>query len=149
MVTIVRVHRYTIVLQLNLQNRLPRIMEEEVIGEASVIKTFKLTGSRAATVAGCRVKKGQMIKEGIYRLLRDDEVHTSTTSNVVELLSQVIHEGRLSGMMRDKEEIVVAKRETECGLSFTAGNVGCQEGDWVVCFKKNMVPQSLDWELGF
>ena len=49
-------------------------VEEEVIGEAAVLKTFQLTGLRAALVGGCRVKKGQLVRDGIFRLVRDGEV---------------------------------------------------------------------------
>ena len=49
-------------------------MEEEVLGEAVVLKTFKLTGAKAAEVGGCRVKSGTLVRNATYRLLRDDEV---------------------------------------------------------------------------
>lgn len=61
-------------LQDSLQDKLPSVVEEVVVGEAAVLKTFKLTGARAALVGGCRVKKGQLVRDGIYRLLRDGEV---------------------------------------------------------------------------
>lgn len=48
--------------------------EEEVVGEAVVLKVFKLTGARSASVGGCRVKQGKLTRSGIYRILRDDEV---------------------------------------------------------------------------
>ena len=51
-------------------------------GEAVVQKVFQLTGSKKATVAGCRVKQGAMTRKGTkYRVIRD---------------GQVTHEGRLT-----------------------------------------------------
>lgn len=48
--------------------------EEEVEGEAEVLKVFKLRGSKAAAVGGCRVKQGRLTRKGQYRLLRGGEV---------------------------------------------------------------------------
>ena len=46
-----------------------------MVGEAEVIKVFKLTGARSATVGGCRVKQGKMIRKSTFRLIRGDEVN--------------------------------------------------------------------------
>ena len=48
--------------------------EEEVVGEAEVIKVFKLTGARSASVGGCRVRQGKLTRSGLYRVVRDDQV---------------------------------------------------------------------------
>jgi translation initiation factor IF-2 len=45
-----------------------------VVGEAEVIKVFKLTGARSAAVGGCRVKQGKMIRKSTFRVVRGDEV---------------------------------------------------------------------------
>ena len=45
-----------------------------MIGEAVVLKVFRLTGSRAASVGGCRVKQGKLMRNATYRLMRDGEV---------------------------------------------------------------------------
>ena len=49
--------------------------EEEVIGEAEVLKVFKLTGAKSAAVGGCRVKQGRMTRSGTFRIVRGNEVH--------------------------------------------------------------------------
>ena len=61
-------------LQGELSNRLPPIHEETFTGEAAVLKVFHLTGIRKAVVAGCRVKKGSLVRDDLYRVLRDDEI---------------------------------------------------------------------------
>ena len=53
--------------------------EEEVVGEAEVLKVFKLTGARSASVGGCRVRQGRLTRSGLYRVIRDDQVDTSST----------------------------------------------------------------------
>lgn len=35
---------------------------------------FHLTGSRKAVVAGCRVKKGSLARDNLYRVIRNGEV---------------------------------------------------------------------------
>lgn len=61
-------------LQDELSNRLPPIQEETLNGEAAVLKVFHLTGSRKAVVAGCRVKRGSLVRDSLYRITRNDEV---------------------------------------------------------------------------
>ena len=39
--------------QTHLESLLPWVEEEEVVGEAVVLKVFKLTGAKAADVGGC------------------------------------------------------------------------------------------------
>ena len=105
--------------------------EEVVVGEAEVLKVFYLTGARKASVGGCRVLKGQLVRDGIYRVWRED---------------QVIHYGKLMKMMRGKDNISSAKKETECGLSF-ASDPGWEEGDHVQCITLEEVKETLDWDL--
>ena len=63
--------------QLELESCLPPVWEEEVLGEAVILKVFKLTGARAASVGGCRVKQGRLVRNALYRLVREDEVRRS------------------------------------------------------------------------
>ena len=44
------------------------------MGEAVLLKVFKLTGARRASVGGCRVKQGRLVRSSLFRLLRDGEV---------------------------------------------------------------------------
>ena len=61
-------------LQGELSDRLPPIQEEALTGEATVLKVFHLTGTRRAVVAGCRVKKGSLVRDDLYRVFRNDEL---------------------------------------------------------------------------
>ena len=60
----------------------------------------------------------------------------------------MVHEGRLTGLKHGKEDLEMARKETECGISFSS-DPGFQEGDWVQCFAKKRVQQKLEWNLGF
>ena len=116
-----------------LEHQIPNEIEDEIVGEAIVQRVFKMSGTKKAVVGGCRVKKGQLAKEAIYQLKRGEEI---------------IHEGKLIGMKRGKDDIQTAAKETECGLSFKT-DPGWKEGDVIVCYKKKKVAQKLTWELGF
>ena len=59
----------------------------------------------------------------------------------------MIHEGTLVGMKREKENISMARKETECGLSFSK-DPGW-EGDKIICLRRKDVPQPLEWDIGF
>ncbi len=62
--------------------------------------------------------------------------------------TQMIHEGPISGLKLGKEDIEMARKETECGVSFST-DPGYMEGDRVVCFNKEKRPTILNWNLGF
>ncbi len=114
---------------------LPKIIEDEIIGEAVVLQVFQLRGSKKnrAVIGGCRVKKGKLIKDSLYQIWREDTL---------------VFEGKLIGMKRGKEDIVTAKKETECGLN-CKNNDDWKEGDKVVCLKKTKISQKLNWNIGF
>ncbi|XP_036903826.1 translation initiation factor IF-2, mitochondrial isoform X4 [Sturnira hondurensis] len=62
-------------LQEELSNRLPCIVEEHTVGEASILATFSVTeGKKKVPVAGCRVQKGQLEKQKNFKLIRNGHV---------------------------------------------------------------------------
>ncbi len=68
--------------QENLQSQLIPVKEEEEVGVARVIEVFRLTGTKQATIGGCVVESGKLVrgeKTSIYRVLRHDQVRTSCT----------------------------------------------------------------------
>lgn len=120
-------------LKAELNKRVSPIQEESVTGEAAVLKVFKLTGRRKATVAGCQVKTGTLDRKSLYRITRNN---------------QVVFEGQLATMKRGVDDISQAKRETECGLSFEKFTE-IQEGDVVQCYTVNVIKPEIDWDWGF
>ena len=56
--------------------KLPEIPLETIVGEATILQVFQLTGQRKAVVAGCRVKKGTLTvdKDMIWRVFRNEEM---------------------------------------------------------------------------
>ena len=51
-------------------------------------------------------------------------------------------------MKHGKDNVDSARKETECGISFST-DPGFQEGDTVQCFTRKQVPQHLQWQLSF
>lgn len=64
------------------------------------------------------------------------------------LSPQPVHEGELSGMRNEKQNIDVARKDTEVGVKFVK-DFDFKEGDKVVCFKKIQVKRTLNWDVGF
>lgn len=117
-----------------ISRKMPPLHEESVNGEAAVLKVFKLTGSRKATVAGCRVMTGTLVRgKTSYKILRN---------------KNTIFEGKLATMKRGVDDISQAKRETECGLSFEKFT-DIQEGDVIQCCTVTVKEQEIDWDWGF
>jgi len=52
---------------------LPPIEEEEILGEAEVLEMFKLTGTRKAYVAGCKITTGYLLKDKKFMIYRNDQ----------------------------------------------------------------------------
>ena len=69
--------------------------------------------------------------------------------SVVCAYTKVVHEGSLSAMKHGKADISEARKETECGLSFSSSSVQWKEGDRVIAFATRRVPPSLTWDFGF
>ena len=135
----VRIHTGRVIYRLlhtlkeEMSAKLPLLREDIHAGEATVLKVFHLSGKRKASVAGCRVKQGQLRRSETYRVIRN---------------GQVIFEGNLLSMKRGDDDTDVAKKETECGLCFENFH-DLKEGDKVECFSKTFEKQEVDWKWNF
>ncbi|XP_028409654.1 translation initiation factor IF-2, mitochondrial-like isoform X2 [Dendronephthya gigantea] len=135
----VRIHTGRVIYRLldtlkeEMSAKLPLVREDIPIGEATVLKVFQLSGKRKATVAGCRVKQGQLRRKESYRVYRNN---------------QAIFEGILSSMKRENDDTELAKKETECGLCFENFH-DLKEGDRVECFSKTFNKQEVNWKWNF
>ncbi|XP_020286956.1 translation initiation factor IF-2, mitochondrial [Pseudomyrmex gracilis] len=118
-----------------LNNRLPHIEAEEVIGEANVLQEFEITEKKKKLkVAGCRCTKGILKKDAMYRMIRGQET---------------IYVGKLSSMRHMKSETESIKTNVECGLRFENPNVSFKPGDILICYQMYKKPQETDWDPGF
>ncbi|MCS6984568.1 MAG: translation initiation factor IF-2 [Leptospiraceae bacterium] len=73
---------------------------EEVLGEAEVRQTFRISG--VGTVAGCMIKSGLVRRGCCVRVIRD---------------GVIIFTGRLKSLKRFQEDVAEVKEGYECGLA--------------------------------
>lgn len=61
-----------------INNRLPTMEVEEVLGEATVLQLFEINqGKKKVPVAGCRCIKGNLKRAALYKVVRNGEIiHT-------------------------------------------------------------------------
>ncbi|XP_008160343.2 translation initiation factor IF-2, mitochondrial isoform X1 [Eptesicus fuscus] len=122
-------------LQEELSSRLPCIVEEHTVGEASILATFSITeGKKKVPVAGCRVQKGQLEKQKKFKLIRN---------------GGIIWKGSLTSLKHHKDDVSVIKTGMDCGLSLDEEMIEFKVGDTIVCYEENEVPAKTTWDPGF
>ncbi|RWS14025.1 translation initiation factor IF-2: mitochondrial-like protein [Dinothrombium tinctorium] len=119
-----------------INNRMPEVDVENVIGEAVVLQEFLIhEKSKKVPIAGCRCVKGSLKKSGcFYKLIRNEDV----IKDKMEIFS----------MRHLKDEVNVIKKDTECGLRFNLGledNFSFRNSDKLVCYELKKVSQITDW----
>jgi translation initiation factor IF-2 len=84
---------------------------EEIMGEAEVRQTFKV--SRLGTIAGCMVTSGVIQRGAQVRLVRD---------------GAIVHDGRIATLRRVQDDVREVQQGFECGLTIEGYN-DVKEGD--------------------
>ncbi|HEY4601596.1 MAG TPA: translation initiation factor IF-2 [Cerasibacillus sp.] len=90
--------------------------EEQVIGQAEVRETFKV--SKIGTIAGCYVTDGKITRDSGVRLIRD---------------GIVLYEGEIGTLKRFKDDVREVAQNYECGLTVENFN-DIKEGDIIEAF---------------
>lgn len=117
-----------------LSSKLPQLVSENIIGEATVLAMFDVTvGKKKIPVAGCRVHKGLLDQRLKFRLIRGRDV---------------LWEGSLVALKHHKDDVQTVKMGMECGLS-ADGYGDFQAGDAIVCYEEVSAPQVTSWNPGF
>ncbi|XP_031617973.1 translation initiation factor IF-2, mitochondrial [Contarinia nasturtii] len=118
-----------------INNRLPEIDVDDVVGEAEVQQIFMINErNKKVPVMGCRCMKGNLKKNLQYKILRDDEI---------------IYDGKLSSMRHMKNEVDTIKKGVDCGLQLADKTVEAEPGDKVICYTIKKERQEIDWNPGF
>lgn len=104
---------------------LPKVEEEHVLGQASVLQVFTMKGGKA--IAGCRIADGQVLRANRFRVFRDE---------------QELHCGSCSSLKREKMNVEMVAKGFECGVLLDAFH-DYQPGDVLQCFRTDMVAPSM------
>ncbi|CAH4031430.1 unnamed protein product [Pieris brassicae] len=118
-----------------INQKIPTTQQEELLGEAKVLQQFQVSeGKKKVSVAGCRCTKGTLLRQALYKVIRND---------------QVVFEGKLASMKHLRDEVTSIKNDTECGIRFDDTSFDVQPGDIVVCYKLVDVTHTTEWDPGF
>ncbi|XP_075223031.1 mitochondrial translation initiation factor 2 isoform X2 [Lycorma delicatula] len=135
------IHNHNVIYKLiddlkeEINKKLPLIDEEEIIGEADILKQFVVSErKKKLPVAGCKCVRGYLKKSALFKVIRNNDV---------------IYEGRLHSLRYHKEEVDTIKEDMECGICFEDPSVTFEPGDNIVCFTRNKKEQFTDWDPGF
>ncbi len=113
-------------IKLALEGLLKPAEEENVIGQAEVRETFKI--SRLGVIAGCHVLSGKITRNNRIRLVRDDvEIYT----------------GNVASLKRFKEDTREVASGFECGIQIENYN-DIKEGDIIESFEVSQVKRKLE-----
>ncbi|MBR2802086.1 MAG: translation initiation factor IF-2 [Erysipelotrichaceae bacterium] len=105
-----------------MKGMLAPVYEEQVIGQAEVRKTYKV--SRVGTIAGCMVTDGKITRDAGVRLIRD---------------GVVIYTGKLGSLRRFENDAKEVLNGYECGMTLENYN-DIKEGDVIEAYKEVEVP---------
>ena len=105
--------------------KLKPTVKENFIGKAEVLQIFKI--SKIGAIAGCRVVEGSINKSAKVKVTREDEV---------------IYNGDILSLKREKDEANEVKSGTECGVSIKEFN-DFKIGDFIEAFSIEEIAQSL------
>ena len=119
----VKIKSYDIIYKLieDLQKQMLKLLEptidEVVLGEAEIMQLFEMNGE---TIAGCKVKTGEIKKNNKFHLKRGEEIVMDPTPK---------------RMMHGKEEIIGVKAKNEFGMTFKNKKLDFRVGDMLVAYK--------------
>ena len=99
--------------------------EENVLGQAEVRETFKI--SRIGTVAGCYVINGKIPRNAKVRVVRDDTE---------------IYDGKIASLKRFKEDVREVASGFECGIQIENFN-DLKVGDIIEAYELVEVKRKL------
>jgi len=110
------IYRLTEDIEKALKGMLAPEIKQVVVGRAEVLAVFKI--SKVGNIAGCKVKEGELRRNGKVRLLRAGET---------------LYEGDMSSLKHEKEDVNVVRLGFECGVALR-NFTNIEPGDVVECY---------------
>ncbi|KAL8376719.1 hypothetical protein RB595_007711 [Gaeumannomyces hyphopodioides] len=88
-----------------MSEHLPDAVSYKVLGEAEALEVFSINirGRVYKNIAGCKVRNGQLLSTGQYRVMRG---------------KVKIFDGKLESLKHGKKEVTEIKKNSECGIGF-------------------------------
>ncbi|KAK3072705.1 translation initiation factor IF-2 [Teratosphaeriaceae sp. CCFEE 6253] len=105
-----------------LEERLPEIVSQRVVGEADVGVGFEIGvgGRKKVRIAGCKVRNGVVGRSGRVRVMR---------------AGAKVYDGTISSLKNVKKDVQEMRKGTECGMGFE-GWEGFEVGDQVQVYEE-------------
>ncbi|KAK5696419.1 translation initiation factor IF-2 [Elasticomyces elasticus] len=105
-----------------MEERLPEIVKQRVVGEADVGVGFEISvgGRKKVKIAGCKIRNGAVARGGRVRVMRGGEK---------------VYDGTISSLKNVKKDVQEMRKGTECGMGFE-GWEGFEVGDSVQTYEE-------------
>lgn len=110
------IYRLTEDVEKALKGMLAPEFTEKVVGKAEILQIFTI--SKVGKIAGCRVREGEIRRNGKVRLYRGKDI---------------LYEGEIASLKHEKEDAREIRQGFECGLSLKNFD-DIQVGDVIVCY---------------
>lgn len=124
-------------LKLELNNLAPLVEQEEMVGEADLLKVFDYneTNKKIIKVAGGKCVEGHLDRKLYFRVMRNGEC--------------LVERQKCKSLKHIKQDVNTIKRNVEFGFAFEDEGIRPEPGDKLVCYDVKMVRSPIDWNLGF
>jgi translation initiation factor IF-2 len=116
------IYRLTEDVEKALKGMLAPEKKEVELGKAEVRAVFRIP--KIGNIAGCYVRSGEIKRNGRMRVVRGNEV---------------LHEGQISSLKHEKDDVREIREGFECGIGVKGFNE-FKVGDMLVCFTEETVP---------
>jgi len=110
------IYRLTEDVEKALKGMLAPEFTQKVIGKAEVLAVFPI--SKVGKIAGCRVREGEVRRNGKIRLFRGQDI---------------VYEGEIASLKHEKEDVREVRQGFECGIHFKNFN-DIEVGDMIECY---------------
>ncbi|KAK6442847.1 translation initiation factor IF-2 [Oleoguttula sp. CCFEE 5521] len=117
-----------------LEDRLPPIITQRVMGEAEVVLGFDISlgGKKSVKIAGVKVRNGVVTRNSRVRVMRG---------------SEKIFDGTISSLKNVKRDVQEMRKGTECGIGFALPNStewqAFEPADLVQCYEERSERRKL------
>jgi len=110
------IYRLTEDIEKALKGMLAPEFTEKVIGKAEILQVFPI--SKVGKIAGCRVREGEMRRNGRIRIFRG---------------SDIVYEGEIASLKHEKEDVREVRQGFECGINLKNFH-DIEVGDVIECY---------------